>query len=326
MKKPPVIFLMGPTAAGKTDLAISLTEKIPVDVISVDSTMVYRELDIGSAKPTREELAKAPHQLVDIRDPSDPYSASEFCDDAMAAIQASHEKNRIPLLVGGTMMYFNVLLKGMAEMPSADVEIRMEIEAIAKEEGWPALHEQLRKVDPETAASLHPNHSQRISRALEVFKLTGKTMSQLRNEQHESPKSKHDSFLNRFSVGQFAVGPRNRAVLHDRIKKRFHTMIESGFEQEVIGLRSRGDLHADLPAVRAVGYRQMWEYLDGETSYEEMIEKGIAATRQLAKRQLTWLRKWESLQWLYTEDESGREINLPDICNLTLNYLKQTTI
>ncbi|MGH1471758.1 MAG: tRNA (adenosine(37)-N6)-dimethylallyltransferase MiaA [Cellvibrionaceae bacterium] len=321
MNKPPVIFLMGPTAAGKTDLAIELVEKIPVDVISVDSTMVYRELNIGSAKPTPEELLKAPHQLIDIRDPSEPYSASEFCDDALSAIRRSHENNRIPLLVGGTMMYFNVLLEGMADMPSADAEVRRVIEVAAKQEGWPALHQQLKNIDPETAASLHPNHSQRISRALEVYKLTGKTMTQLRREQHDSPASQAKSFLNQFSVKQFAIGPRNRAVLHDRIKRRFHKMIENGFEQEVVSLRERGDLHLDLPAIRAVGYRQMWEYLQGQSSHDEMVEKGIAATRQLAKRQLTWLRKWESLRWLYTEDEQGCEVNMSEICTLTLNYL-----
>ncbi len=321
MAKPPVVFLMGPTAAGKTDLAIALSEKIPVDVISVDSTMVYRELDIGSAKPTLEELSRAPHQLINIRDPSEPYSVAEFCDDACSAIKASHDKNRIPLLVGGTMMYFNVLLEGMADMPSADAAIRLEIENTAKVEGWPALHEQLKGIDPETAATLHPNHSQRISRALEVYKLTGKTMSQLRHEQHQNPQNKSDSFLNQYTVNQFAIGPRNRSVLHDRIKSRFHKMIESGFEQEVVALRDRGDLHKNLPAIRAVGYRQMWEYLGGEGSHDEMVERGIAATRQLAKRQLTWLRKWESLNWLYTEGENGDEINLSVICDRALNYL-----
>lgn len=321
MKKPPVIFLMGPTAAGKTDLAMALADALPVDLISVDSTLVYRGLDIGSAKPTPEELARVPHQLIDIRDPSEPYSVSEFCDDAISAIKASHEQQRIPLLVGGTMMYFNVLLDGLADMPSADPEIRKEIEQQAQQLGWPAIHEQLRAVDPETAETLHPNHSQRISRALEVYKLTGKTMSELRREQHHSSHLNNDSFLQRYTVNQFAVGPRNRSVLHGRIEKRYRKMLDQGFEREVSALRARGDLHRDLPAIRAVGYRQMWEYLEGESSYEEMVEKGVAATRQLAKRQLTWLRKWQSLQWLYTEDTDGKPISLSKICEQTLNYL-----
>jgi len=320
--KPLIIFLMGPTASGKTDLAIGLREQLPVDLISVDSALVYRGLDIGSAKPSVEELTQAPHRLIDIRDPAERYSVAEFRRDALVAIESIHAVGRIPLLVGGTMMYFKVLLEGLADMPEADLAARAIISEEAELHGWPYVHAQLTVVDPETAAAIHPNHSQRISRALEVYRTSGKTMTQLRNEQS---RQQQDLF-NRYQIIQVAIAPHDRKVLHERIGRRFQLMLENGFIEEVKGLRARGDLDKDLPAIRAVGYRQMWEYLDGDYDYAEMISKGMAATRQLAKRQLTWLRGWESLNWVYTDTESGENRKKSILINEILNYLPNQTL
>jgi len=308
---------MGPTASGKTDLAIGLREQLPVDLISVDSALVYKGLDIGSAKPSAEELALAPHRLIDIRDPSERYSVAEFRRDALAAIESIHAAGRIPLLVGGTMMYFKVLLEGLADMPETDLAARAIIEETAEQHGWPYVHAELVEVDPETAAAIHPNHSQRISRALEVYRTCGKTMTQLRAEQ---ARQQQDLF-NRYQVVQVAITPHDRKVLHGRIERRFHSMLEQGFVDEVIALRARGDLEKDLPAIRAVGYRQMWEHLDGDYTYGEMIDKGVAATRQLAKRQLTWLRGWDNLNWVYTDAESGEVRKKTTLINEILNFL-----
>ncbi len=316
--KPQAIFLMGPTASGKTALAIALRQRLPVDVISVDSALVYRGLDIGSAKPSLEEQAQAPHQLIDIRDPAEPYSAADFCEDALAAMKTSSDAGRIPLLVGGTMLYFKALLEGMAEMPKASPEIRAEIERLAEAQGWGAVHDELAKVDPEMAADIHPNHSQRLSRALEVYRASGRTMSELRAEQRESG-AKPLSDL--YRITQIAIAPRDRAVLHRRIEQRFELMLEQGLIAEVEALRSRGDLHKDLPAIRAVGYRQVWDYLDGEYTQAQMLERGVIATRQLAKRQLTWLRGWSELNWLYTETETGKSLDSQEILTQALNYL-----
>lgn len=322
MQKPLVLFLMGPTASGKTDLAIALRQHLPVELISVDSALVYKGLDIGSAKPSAEEQALAPHRLLDIRDPSEPYSASDFREDALREIDRIHQQGRIPLLVGGTMMYFKALLEGFADLPAADQTVRAQIEADANTHGWAYVHEQLKEVDPDCAAAIHPNHSQRISRALEVFRVSGQTMSALRAEQNRQA----DDLTARYTVVQFAIAPHDRSVLHERIALRFHKMIDEGFIDEVQGLHQRGDLHADLPAIRAVGYRQVWQYLEGELDRDEMIERGIIATRQLAKRQLTWLRGWDQLNWVYTDTESGEIHKKTTLINEILNFLPQTTL
>lgn len=299
--RPAVIFLMGPTASGKTDLAITLAKQLPIDVISVDSALIYRDMNIGTAKPTAEELAQAPHALINICDPSESYSAADFCQDALEEIEKSHAANRIPLLVGGTMMYFNALLKGLADMPATDAATRQQIEQEAAELGWPALHAMLEEVDPESAAVIHPNHSHRIARALAVYRMSGKTMAAYRAEQADKAVSS-SQFTQRFTVLQFALVPTDRSWLHARIEARFHKMLEQGFIDEVKTLYARQDLQADMPSMRAVGYRQVWEYLDGGCDYATMIDKGVAATRQLAKRQLTWLRGWDNLHLLEIGD------------------------
>ena len=295
---PLAICLMGPTASGKTDLAIQLCQQLPCDIISVDSALVYRGMDIGTAKPSSAELAQAPHRLIDIRDPAETYSAADFRADALREMAAISERGRIPLLVGGTMLYFKALLEGLAAMPAADAAVRAEIERDAAAHGWPYVHAQLQAVDPESAARIHPNHSQRIERALEVYRLSGITMT----EHHRRQAAAADL---PYQFAQLAIAPRERAVLHQRIASRFQQMIELGFVDEVRALRERGDLRADMPSMRAVGYRQVWQYLDGQCTQAEMIERGIIATRQLAKRQLTWLRGWPQLHWLQT-DEQGR--------------------
>jgi len=319
---------MGPTASGKTDLAISLREHLPVELISVDSALVYRTMDIGTAKPTAGELARAPHKLIDIRDPSEPYSAADFCADAEREIALIHAQGKIPLLVGGTMLYFKALLDGLADMPEADPEIRAKIERDAEEFGWPFIHQQLAEVDPEIAAEIHPNHSQRLSRALEVYRASGKTMSELRRVQMQSEKK---LFSDRFNVIQISISPRVRALLHERIAIRFRKMITAGLLDEVQALYDRGDLHADLPAIRAVGYRQVWDFIEGRLSHEEMVERGIIATRQLAKRQFTWLKGWQNypnaeLNWLYTEDDAGNSLAKEEIVRCALNFIRLAAI
>lgn len=284
---PKIITLMGPTASGKTDLAIYLTEQFPVDIISVDSAMVYRGLNIGSAKPSEEELAKAPHRLIDVVDPADAYSAARFRKDALQEMASIIEAGRIPLLVGGTMLYFRSLLQGLSELPTSDEATRKKLEQQANEIGWEKMHQRLAEVDAEAAERIHPNDPQRISRALEVYEMTGKPMSQLQKEQKAEPLP--------YQVLKLALIPSDRAVLHQRIEKRFSKMLEQGFIDEVKALRERGDLHEDLPAIRAVGYRQVWDYLSGRIDYTEMQERGVIATRQLAKRQFTWLRSEKDL-------------------------------
>lgn len=297
MKRLPVIFLMGPTAAGKTDLAISLCQHLNTEIISVDSALIYRNMDIGTAKPTQQELALAPHRLIDILDAKESYSVADFRQDALKHIDQLHQQGKIPVLVGGTMMYFKALLEGISPLPEADPNIRAELEQEALKEGWPALHQQLQRVDPVAAERIKPNDSQRINRALEVYRISGKPMTEL--QQVKSAPLPFD-FL------QFAIAPTDRSVLHQRIEKRFKIMLEQGFESEVKALYQRGDLTTSLPSIRCVGYRQMWDYLDGLVEYDDMVFRGIAATRQLAKRQLTWLRSWQEVTWL----ESGAEENL----------------
>lgn len=297
---PPAIFLMGPTAAGKTDLALELARVLPCDLISVDSALVYRGMDIGTAKPERSVLEAFPHALIDIRDPAESYSAAEFRADALAAMAESTARGRIPLLVGGTMLYYKALLEGLADMPSADPVIRAELEARAATEGWEVLHRELAAVDPESAARIHPNDPQRLTRALEVYRASGLSMTEHRRRQAAGNPDTGTSgaWQLPYTVAQLAIAPAQRQVLHDRIAQRFRAMLEQGFVEEVEALRRRSDLHAGLPSIRAVGYRQVWEYLDGELSRDEMVERGIIATRQLAKRQFTWLRGWDGLQWL----------------------------
>ncbi len=283
---PPAILLMGPTASGKTNLAIELVERGPFDIISVDSGMVYRGMDIGTAKPDAATLARAPHQLIDIRDPACAYSAAEFRSDALAAMAASTGAGRIPLLVGGTMLYFKVLLEGLAPMPEADPALRVRLEAEAAALGWPAMHARLAAVDPASAARLAPNDAQRLQRALEVWDLTGKPLSQWHAEQPPVAPLP-------YRMVQVAVAPPERAVLHERIERRFDEMLEMGLVEEVARLKARADLHAALPSLKAVGYAQVWAYLEGACDAAEMRLRGIYATRQLAKRQHTWLRRFQ---------------------------------
>ncbi|WOJ93069.1 tRNA (adenosine(37)-N6)-dimethylallyltransferase MiaA [Congregibacter variabilis] len=315
----PLLCIMGPTASGKTNLAIALAQALDGELISVDSALVYRGLDIGSAKPGY------PHHLVDICDPSEAYSAARFVKDAQEAIESVRSRGRRPILVGGTMLYYNALLRGLAAMPGANEAARKEIASMAAQEGWPAVHRELARVDPESAARIHPNHSQRLSRALEVYRLTGKTLTYFHEQEQLSPLDITDALA-------IAIAPASRQVLHTRIETRFLEMMNAGFLDEVRSLRERGDLHADLPAIRAVGYRQLWSYLAGECSLDEAQERAIIATRQLAKRQLTWLRKWPDLHWIHT-DVSGAVLESDlakqkpilakntDPADLLLNYL-----
>ncbi|MGX2950694.1 tRNA (adenosine(37)-N6)-dimethylallyltransferase MiaA [Ursidibacter sp. B-7004-1] len=297
MSKPLAIFLMGPTASGKTDLAIQLRQTLPVEVISVDSALIYKGMDIGTAKPNATELELAPHRLIDILDPAESYSVANFREDALREMADITAQGKIPLLVGGTMLYYKGLLEGLSPLPSANADIRADIEAKAEKLGWDSLHQELLKIDPISAQRINPNDSQRINRALEVFYLSGKTMTELTAQQGESIP---------YDILQFAIAPQERSVLHQRIEQRFHKMIELGFEQEVQRLFERKDLHPDLPSIRCVGYRQMWEYLAGDISLDEAIYKGICATRQLAKRQITWLRGWTSeVEWLDSLDPQG---------------------
>ena len=280
---PPAVFLMGPTASGKTALAVSLVERFPLEIVSVDSALVYRGMDIGTAKPDAATLARAPHHLLDIRDPDEAYSAAAFATDARRLMDEITGRGRVPLLVGGTMLYFRALLQGLDELPRADAALRRAIAAEAASRGWPALHAELAAVDPATAARLAPNDSQRIGRALEIYRLTGTPMSaQLARAQSDLP----------YRVLQLALVPSDRAVLHQRIAARFDAMLEAGLVDEVEALRRNPALKPDLPSMRAVGYRQAWAYLDGDIDLKGLREQGIAATRQLAKRQLTWLRSW----------------------------------
>lgn len=278
---------MGPTASGKSELAFHLINQLPCEIISVDSAMIYRGMDIGTAKPTAEELKQAPHRLIDIRDPSEAYSAADFCHDATCEIENIFALGKIPLLVGGTMLYFRALQQGLSSLPAADETTRRFILEKANQLGWQALHDELAKIDPLTAKRIHPNDPQRLSRALEIYYLTGKSLSE-----HFATTKTSDQKYEFISIGLL---PENRAWLHERIAKRFHLMLKQGFLDEVKQLHDRGDLSPDLPSIRAVGYRQAWMYLDNKISYDEFVEQGIVATRQLAKRQITWLRTWPDL-------------------------------
>jgi tRNA dimethylallyltransferase len=281
-QRPLAVFLMGPTASGKTALACALSERFPVELVSVDSALVYRGMDIGTAKPDAATLATYPHRLIDIRDPAEPYSAADFRSDALAAMQDITAGGRVPLLVGGTGLYFRALQQGLSHLPEADPAIRERLAAEAADAGWPALHGRLERLDAVAAARIGPNDAQRIQRALEVIELTGRPLS----EQQQGGSGERFPWR----VLKLALLPADRAPLHARIADRFDAMLAGGFLDEVRALRERKDLHADLPAIRAVGYRQAWEHLDGQTSAAEFRDKGVFATRQLAKRQITWLR------------------------------------
>ena len=296
-KKLPVIFIMGPTASGKTDLAIALRDHMPVELINVDSAQIYDQMDIGTAKPDIETLTRAPHRLLGFCDPADSYSAADFAQDAKKEISEIHKLGRIPLLVGGSMLYFKVLLEGMSDLPAADAEIRNSIQQQADNEGWSSLHAELAKVDPKSAERLHPNHSQRIQRALEVYRITGVSLSDLQQQSEGGIEDTYD-------VQQYALIPQNRALLHQRIEQRFTAMMEAGFEDEVKKLFHRGDLHSDMPSIRAAGYSQLWSYLEGQVSLDEAVERAIIATRQLSKRQQTWLRNWPNCQQIAVDDGS----------------------
>lgn len=291
---PQAIFLMGPTASGKTALAIELVENYNCEIISVDSALVYKGMDIGTAKPDAELQARAPHRLIDLIDPAEAYSAATFREDALREMADITAKGKVPLLVGGTMMYFKFLRDGAAKLPTADESVRQRLLAEGEEFGWPHMHAKLADIDPVSAERLKPRDSQRIQRALEVFEVSGKTLTQFWSEQDEQPLL--------YDVISFAVMPKERKTLHKRIAQRYQIMMKQGFVEEVKTLFARADLHEELPSIRCVGYRQVWQYLKGEIDYDEMVERGIIATRQLAKRQITWLRSWPDLHWLDTED------------------------
>ena len=291
--RPTAILLMGPTAAGKTDLAMALHERLECDLISMDSAMVYRGMDIGSAKPSLQELARAPHRLIDIRDPAEPYSAADFRDDALREMRQITAAGRTPLLVGGTMMYAKRLLEGVANLPPADPAIRAELQREVERDGLAALHEALAHIDPESARRIHPNDPQRLMRAMEVYRASNMTLTELWRQQRP------ETFP--WKVLSIGVTPLERRILHERIAERFDVMLKAGLIEEVASLRARGDLHANLPSMKSVGYRQVWEYLDGESDIEQLRQRTVVATRQLAKRQLTWLRGWPGLHWTDTQ-------------------------
>ncbi len=300
MDKPLALLIMGPTAAGKSDLAVALAQCLNGEIVSVDSGQVYRGLDIGTAKPSKEIRARIPHHLIDILDPAQAYSAGRFRSDALELIAAIARRNRLPILVGGTMLYFRALLQGIAPLPEADARVRERINAEAFRHGWAALHRELAVVDPQAAARIHPNDPQRIQRALEVYRLTGKPLSAWWREAATAELP--------FRPIKVALVPQDRAQLHRRIERRFHAMLEAGLIAEVEALYRRGDLHPGLPAIRSVGYRQIWGWLAGEYDYAAMVEKAIAATRQLAKRQLTWLRRERDALWLDPGQDVTRRV------------------
>jgi len=291
---PPAVALMGPTASGKTRLAIQLAQALDGEVISVDSALVYRGMDIGTAKPSLEEREGVPHHLIDIIDPAESFSTGQFRERALALMAEITSRGRLPILAGGTMLYFNALFNGLAELPAADEAVRGQIDAEAARLGWAKLHGELARIDPAAAARIHPNDPQRIQRALEVYRLTGVPLSELCAQGRGEPPP--------FNIVRLVLAPGDRQVLQGLIRRRFLAMLEQGFVDEVRALYRRGDLRADLPAIRAVGYRQVWAWLDGEGDYAEMVERGVISTRQFAKRQFTWLRREELAGRFVSED------------------------
>lgn len=296
MNTSPIPVIVGPTGAGKTDFALRLAERLPVEIVSVDSAMVYRGMDIGTGKPTPDVLRRFPHHLVDILDPSESYSAGQFVRDARRAIDEIRGRGKVPLLVGGTMLYFRALRRGLADLPSADAQVRCEVDAQAAARGWPAMHAELAAIDPQAARRILPNDAQRIQRALEVYRLTGKTLSAL----HAAQPAQSD-----LEFATFAWVPGDRERLHASIAARLHQMMAAGFLDEVRRLHARGDLHADLPAIRCVGYRQLWEHLNGKDALGTATQRAIFATRQLARRQLIWLRSEPNVHWLDALDSAA---------------------
>jgi tRNA dimethylallyltransferase len=299
------VLLMGPTGAGKSALAVQLARALPLEIVSVDSALVYRGMDIGTAKPDLETRRRTVHHLIDIRDPTQSYSAGEFVLDAGALLEDIWRRGRLPLFVGGTMLYFRALSSGIADLPQGDAEVRAAIDARAAAVGWPEVHRELAAVDPAAAARIHVNDPQRIQRALEVFRLTGAPISLLQ----QSSRSILDGVL----VKEIVLAPAERIQLHERLEMRFDAMVAAGFIDEVRRLRERGDLSAEHPSMRAVGYRQIWRFLDGACGFDEARGQAIAATRQLAKRQLTWLRARAAAQWI----DSARD----DVENVILDAL-----
>ena len=291
---PPAIFIMGPTASGKTALAMELFDQLPVELISVDSALIYRDMNIGTAKPTPDELERYPHALVDICDPSESYSAENFRRDALQLMDEISARGKVPCLVGGTMLYYRALQYGLSRLPATDPEVRQHFAERAEKEGLAVLHAELCKIDPVAGERIHVNDPQRTLRALEVYQQTGQTLTELQQAEQGEPMP--------YRALKLVKSP-ERPILHERIAQRFDLMLAQGFEQEVEKLMARGDLNLDMPSMRCVGYRQMWEYLDGQCDRTEMVEKGIAATRQLAKRQITWLRSEESAHWLDEQDQ-----------------------
>jgi tRNA dimethylallyltransferase len=303
---PPAIFIMGPTAAGKTDLAIEIAKQCPVEIISVDSALVYKGMDIGTAKPEPEVLAQFPHHLVNILDPTEPYSAGQFRDDALALMSEITQHGKVPLLVGGTMLYFRALQGGLADLPPADPAVRAELDAEVEAHGLTHFHQRLAEVDPVSANRIHVNDPQRLQRAMEVYLVSGKTLTELTAEQQVNFP---------YHVSKVIITPFDRKILHQRIEQRYRNMVKAGFVDEVRRLFERDDCHAQLPAIRAVGYRQAWSYLSGEIDEETFIYKAIVATRQMAKRQLTWCRSQDDGVWF----DSGDNLPVDTVCQ----FLKQ---
>jgi tRNA dimethylallyltransferase len=329
---PLVICLMGPTASGKTDLAVQISKYLPCEIISVDSALIYKDMNICTAKPEPAVLACATHKLIDFLDPAESYSASQFRTDALVAINTAIAKGKVPLLVGGTMMYFKALLYGLADMPKANPQVRAEIEFEAAAKGWDVMHQQLAAIDPKAAQRLKPSDRQRLQRALEVYRLSGKTMTELHEQQSRENKASNSQLAKdcKFSPLLLAISPQDRAVLHQRIEQRFDQMIDAGFVAEVQALFQRGDLNEAMPSVRAVGYRQMWDYLQGKLSLDEARERGVIATRQLAKRQLTWLRGWPEVIHLHTNDTNQKVLSPAAVADKSLlaaalHYIKSPT-
>lgn len=304
---PPAIFLMGPTASGKTELSIQLAKVLDAEIISVDSALVYRGMDIGTAKPTEEERQGIPHYLIDILDPAESFSTGRFRSLALKLMADITQRGKIPLMTGGTMLYFNALFHGLAELPQADAAIRSQLAAQAKQYGNEYLHRRLAEIDPEAAARIHPNDPQRVQRALEVYQITGIPLTQLHAQAKTAPLP--------YRTIKLVVAPRHRKDLHDKIARRFHLMLDRGLIEEVRQLYRRGDLSEKMPSIRSVGYRQVWSYLQGEIDLAEMTEKAIVATRQLAKRQFTWLRRETDAHWFYTEQ--------PDLLPGVLKFVYQ---
>ena len=302
-QSPTALFILGPTASGKTALTLALAQQQPIEIISVDSALVYRGMDIGTAKPSRAEQAICPHHLIDIIEPTEAYSAAQFAADAQRLIHEIHARGRLPVLVGGTMLYVKALLEPLTELPESDAQIRAQIDAQAADLGWPAMHAQLAQIDPITAARIEPNDAQRINRALEIFRISGKPMAQWLAEDTTTHELSFKPILT-------ALIPEPRAILHERINQRFVTMLGEGFLDEMRTLRARGDLHLGLPSMRCVGYRQAWEHLDGAYDYAQLIEKGQAATRQLAKRQMTWIRGMPQIQVFDSADMTRNQNRL----------------